>query len=63
MEGKVQDRDSAEPGSVFFFLRCDPSTAELPDTSSAVLTRRRRGLIEVGLSHPLSPMILSSMGQ
>lgn len=46
-----------------FFLLCDPSTAELSDTSSAVLTRRCRALIEVGLSHPCSPMILFSMGQ
>lgn len=48
---------------LIFFLPCDLSTAELSDTSSAVLTRRCRALIEVGLSHPCSPMILFSMGQ
>lgn len=58
----MQDPDCAEPGTVFF-LPCDLSTAELSDTSSAVLTRRCRALIEVGLSHPCSPMILFSMGQ
>lgn len=41
----------------------DPSMGELSDTSSAVLTRRYRSLIEVGLSLPSSPMILFSMGQ
>lgn len=48
---------------IFFFSPCDLSTDELSDTSSAVLKRRRRALIEVGLSHPFSPMILFSMGQ
>lgn len=57
----MQDAYCAEPGTVFF--PCDPSAAELFDTSSAVLTRRRRTLIEVGLSHPCSPMIFFSMGQ
>lgn len=47
----------------FSFLPCDLSTAELSDTSSAVLTRHCRALIEVGLSRPCSPMILFSMGQ
>lgn len=41
----------------------DLSMGELSDTSSAVLTRRYRSLIEVGLSLPSSPMILFSMGQ
>lgn len=62
----MQDPDCAEQGTVFFFLffsPCDLSTAELSDTSSAVLTRHRRALIEVGLSRPCSPMILFSMGQ
>lgn len=41
----------------------DLSMGELSDTSSALLTRRYRSLIEVGLSLPSSPMILFSMGQ
>lgn len=41
----------------------DLSMGELSDTSSALLTRRYRSLIEVGLSLPGSPMILFCMGQ
>lgn len=46
-----------------FFFSLWSISAELSDTSSAVLTRHSRALIEVGLSHPCSPMILLSMGQ
>lgn len=46
-----------------FYFPCDLSMPELSDTSSGVLTRHCCALIEVGLSHPCSPIILFSMGQ
>lgn len=65
---KAEQKQMSNTGETLTLLSqdefpCDLSTAELSDTSSAALTRRRRALIEVGLSQPRSPMILFSMGQ